>query len=307
MDSPFSTKALKEVVNFLSFLLFVEQIRKFALQEPFEVGYPSLTKLVEELSYQIAEISIVEGAMTNVLSSGIRNGSNVCGDMKARFTAFDQAMTAQLLESLVIRKHALLDGIQGEDFGPGEISVRQEGAAVIFINEATLNAQCDMPRFGEVEVGQGKITIGLAFPHNLANAEAHCVDHAKSDHRFREETISITPGRAVAADIIVGRSIEELARVLEDKLAGPFNDEDALGAIVILVGDAIVQGFENNPLIVFGDFNGNQLTGGQKGQPQIADFLKEAGTVEKKGRMEVFVAALRAFQFPGEFRNVRVQ
>ena len=90
----------------------------------------------------------------------------------------------------------------------------------------------------------------MAFPHDLADAEAHGVDHAKMDHGFCEKAVPIVSRSALGADVIVRRAVKETSHVLEDEFGGSLDDKDALALGIILVGDAIVESLKNDPLVI---------------------------------------------------------
>ena len=79
----------------------------------------------------------------------------------------------------------------------------------------------------------------------------------------------------MAADVVLRGAIVEFSGVLKNQLSLALGHEDSLSLGVILMGDAIMQGFQDNLLIVFGDLHRNELSGRKKGESEISDPLIE--------------------------------
>ena len=124
-------------------------------------------------------------------------------------------------------------------------------------------------------------------------------------HGFGEKTIPIVGGDALGADVIVRRAVKETSDVLEDEFGGPLDNEDAFLLGVILMGNAIVEGLENDALVVFGKFQRDHLARWEQSQAEIANTLIECCGGKKEGRVEMLVGEFRAFEFPGNLCHGR--
>jgi len=255
-------------------LLLVEGIGKFVEKETFEIGAFCLSELLEVFEDELAVVVVVESAVAQVCGLGLRVSGETGGDAEIRFPALDETASFEGLDCRVGEfRVALLDLVEGEDVGEAEIRVDEQDAAVVFVDESTGQAEADVFGVRDVEIGQGEKTSCLAAEHDFADTEAHDVDHAEVDHGLGEEAVPVSGGRFVGQEVVRRAAVEEGTGILENQFGGVLGDENALAAGVVLVGDAVVEGFENDALVVFRDLQRDQIPGAQEGELDVADAL----------------------------------
>ena len=144
LDFALSAEALKQVADFDFLLLRVEQIGKFSLEQSLKIRPLAFLEGFQVIEDQVAEVAVIEDTVTNVFGFGVGGGGDIGGDVKLGFAAFNQAAMPEVENQIVVGRAAFLDGVERQNVGPGQISVREQGAAVIFINEPALDAELDM-------------------------------------------------------------------------------------------------------------------------------------------------------------------
>ena len=96
---------------------------------------------------------------------------------------------------------------------------------------------------------------------------------------------------------------DEAAEVGEEERVGGLDEIDAAAKCVVLVGDAIVEGFADDPGVVLSDFLGEERAAGEMADRQITDFLEDLVAGEEEGRVEVLVVlfdVLVVLEDPGD-------
>ncbi len=136
------------------------------------------------------------------------------------------------------------------------------------------------------------------------NAVPHGIDHVQLGHDLGQKRITITPGRFFTGCVIFRRPLEEAALVFKYQLIGTFRHQNAAIAGVILMGDAVVQGLENNLLVVLRNLDGQQRIIRQNPQLDIANIPIKSGSIQQKRRAEMLIGPLGTFELPSHLRRV---
>ena len=133
------------------------------------------------------------------------------------------------------------------------------------------------------------------------------VDYVETDHGLGEGAVAVVAGNPLPEQVIVQRTLEEVSGVLEDQPVGPFDDDDPRLTGIFLMGDAVVERFQDHLCVVLLQLDGHELVEGLQAEPEVADPGEDLVDRKQKRRAEVFIGLLFGIQLPGDLGDRRRQ
>src|SRR3990170_2619776 len=130
------------------------------------------------------------------------------------------------------------------------------------------------------------------------DAVADSIYHAKIHHSLCKPGITVSLGSLLAVKIIFCLSVVKVACAFKYQPITFFGHNDTRSQRIILVGNTIMQCFQNHPGFIFVYLGCKELIIRENFEPDVANAMQHHGCVKEKGRTEMLVCLFISIKLP---------